>query len=157
MGLEIHSPVRSLVVVEDSHPLDFVRDVVKKNPGRSRTEQFEKFRSLLETNSDTYQRAVDWYFFVNMHASLNTKIARPQDPVQRAQVRERGNELVASIKAQLIILDLVMPNGKTMRDCTGTEMAKFGNRYHRIAERVGKAKTVGSILNEDQVQEILKG
>lgn len=49
-----------------------------------------------------------------------------------------------------------MANGKAMKDCTGAEMARFGNRFQKIAERVGKTKTVGSTLSEDQVKAIMK-
>jgi hypothetical protein len=27
----------------------------------------------------------------------------------------------------IVVLDLIMPNGKRMRDCTGAEMEQFGN------------------------------
>lgn len=99
---------------------------------------------------------MEWYFFVNMRDYLVNSRNRNPDPVERAQSRQRQAEVVESIKAQIVMLDLTMTNGKAMRDCTGAEMAKFGNRYQRIAEKVGKAKLVGAVLNEDQVKAIMK-
>jgi hypothetical protein len=49
----------------------------------------------------------------------------------------------------------MMPNEKLMRDCTGAEMEKFGTRYQRIAQKVGKTGLVGSVLNESQIRQIL--
>jgi hypothetical protein len=61
----------------------------------------------------------------------------------------------AAAKArQTILLDLVMPNGKAMRFCTGDEMAKFGTAYSIIAERVGSV-LVGEILVESEVRGLL--
>jgi hypothetical protein len=31
----------------------------------------------------------------------------------------------------IVVLDLIMPNGKRMRDCTGTEMKRFGDLFLR--------------------------
>ena len=55
---------------------------------------------------------------------------------------------------QIALLFLTMPNGKAMRYCTGTEMKDFGKSYERIAKRVG-SKTVGEVLNEDEVQRLM--
>jgi len=43
-----------------------------------------------------------------------------------------------------------------MKDCTGQEMAAFGSRFQKIAERVGKTKLVGTVLTEDDVRKIMK-
>jgi hypothetical protein len=48
-------------------------------------------------------------------------------------------EIEAGRREQLIMLDLIMPNGKRMRYCTGAEMEKFGNAFLKIAERLGEA------------------
>jgi len=64
-------------------------------------------------------------------------------------------ETVERIKAQILLLALTMPNGKPMSDCTGQEMASFGAAYGRIAAKVGKAKTVGSVLSEEEVRKLV--
>lgn len=156
MNTELRSTGASFVAGrERDNPRDLVIDVVKNNPQASRSDQFEQFRALLQESGGDYQRAVDWYFFVNMQSYLTGARDR-SDPVTRAAATKQRENLVESIKAQIVLLELPMPNGKAMRDCTGGEMAKFGNRYQRIAEKVGKTKTVGAVLNEDQVRTILK-
>jgi hypothetical protein len=155
MNMELHSTGASFIAGKSEHnPRDLVIDAIKAMPGAGRKEVFERFRTMLAEAGDDCNRAVEWYFFVNMHDYLMTNRNRP-DPIERATARQQQTERVEAIKAQ-IMLDLDMPNGKKMRDCTGAEMARFGNRYQRIAEKVGKAKTVGSVLNEDQVKAIMK-
>jgi hypothetical protein len=41
---------------------------------------------------------------------------------------------------EIKLLDLVMPNGRRMRDCTGEEMRVFGEMLTREAERVEAGK-----------------
>lgn len=156
MNMELHSTGASFIAGKSEHnPRDLVIEAIQMMPNAGRKEMFDKFRALLADAGDEYHRAVEWYFFVNMHDYLTTS-RNHRDPIERAQDKAKQTEIVEIIKAQIIMLDLTMPNGKPMRDCTGAEMAKFGNRYQKIAERVGKAKTVGSVLNEDQVKTILR-
>jgi len=156
MNMELHSTGASFVAEKSDHnPRDLVIEVVKTMPEASRKDRFERFWLSLADVGEDYHRAVAWYFFVNMHDYLTTT-RNQRDPVERAEDRAKQTELVEKIKAQIVMLELTMPNGKPMKDCTGAEMAKFGNRYQRIAAKVGKANTVGSVLNEDQVKAILK-
>jgi hypothetical protein len=156
MNMELHSTGASFIAEKSDHnPRDLVIEAVKAMPEAGRKERFERFWVSLGDVGVDYHRAVAWYFFVNMHDYLTTDRNRP-DPIERAQARVVQTDRVEKIKAQIIMLDLTMPNGKAMRDCTGAEMSKFGNRFQRIAEKVGKAKTVGSVLSEDQVKTILK-
>jgi hypothetical protein len=38
----------------------------------------------------------------------------------------------------IVVLDLIMPNGKRMRDCTGAEMKRFGEFLLKQAEQSKK-------------------
>lgn len=157
MNTELHSTGASFVAAkEENNPRDIVLEAIKALPEGTRTERFEKFRSDLAELPDAYHRAVEFYFFVNMHDYFTTNRSRGRDPLERSSHHIQQVELVESIKAQIVILNLTMPNGKSMRDCTGAEMAKFGNRYQRIAESVGKGKLVGDVLSEEDVRKIIK-
>ena len=137
------------------NPREMLIHLIEKNKDATKDDLFKIFRKHLD-DEPGYQRAVDWYFFINMYEYAMTNRNRNKDPVERAEARERQSKMVESIKAQIIMLDLTMPNGKAMRECTGGEMAKFGNRFQKIAERVGKTKLVGEVLAEDQVKAIMK-
>lgn len=157
MNMELHAKGASFIAHTTEHnPRDLVVEIIKAHPDGNRKELFDKFRRHLDDAGDEYRRAVEWYFFVNMHDYLVTNRTRRDDPVQRTRERTAQRELIESVKAQIVMLDLTMPNGRAMRDCTGAEMATFGNRFQKIAERVGKTKTVGSVLNEGEVQAIMK-
>lgn len=157
MNMELHAKGASFIAMASEHnPRDLVVELVKKNPEADRKALFDTFRETLEEAGDDYKRAVEWYFFVNMYDYLVTSRRSVPDPMERAQAKARQAEAVERVKAQIVLLDLTMPNGKAMRDCTGGEMARFGNRFDRIAAKVGKTKLVGAVLNEEQVQAIMK-
>jgi hypothetical protein len=156
MNMNLHANGASFIAHTTEHnPRDLVVDLIKSRPGDDRKALFEAFRQQLEEAGDDYRRAVEWYFFVNMHDYLVTNRNAHRDPVQRTEAKAEQRERIEAIKAQIVMLDLTMPNGKAMRECTGAEMAKFGNRFQKIAERVGKTKTVGAVLSEDDVRGIM--
>jgi response regulator RpfG family c-di-GMP phosphodiesterase len=70
-----------------------------------------------------------------------------------AQVRSRVAERVRE-EAERILLDLEMPNGKLLRDCTGRDCKRFGGWYQRFAEKVGPRKPVGDVLSEQDVRKL---
>jgi hypothetical protein len=76
-------------------------------------------------------------------------------PEQRAEVAEQIANTAEAIKNQILVLNLEMPNGKRLRNCTGREMAQFGSAYQRIAKRVGPTKTVGTVLDEAGVRKLM--
>jgi len=156
MNMDLHANGASFIAhKQDNNPRDLVVELVKEAPTATRNELFAQFRERLDEAGDEFRRAVEWYFFVNMYDYLVTNRSARRDPVQRAEARVQQRETVERIKAQIVMLDLTMPNGKAMRACTGQEMATFGNRFQKIADRVGKTKVVGKVLNEDQVREIM--
>jgi hypothetical protein len=141
------------------NPFDFVFKLIEKH-GKDKKAAFDVFREELADNP-AYQRAVDYYFFTNAFDSATRDRAgersRRAEKIERQiDARNAVRQFVEEIKSNIVLLDLTMPNGRPMKDCTGAEMAKFGNRYQRIAAKVGKTKTVGSALSEDQVKAILK-
>lgn len=152
----MHAPVSQLAI-SSCNPRELLDSLLATNPGLSKDDLFAMFRTVIAGHAG-HQRAVDWYFFTSMYGEMTTRGHAPQQrdaPKQRAERATRRDVVVESIKAQIVILKLVMPNGKPMGECTGAEMAKFGNRYQRVAEKVGKTKIVGDVLSEEQVREIV--
>jgi (p)ppGpp synthase/HD superfamily hydrolase len=133
--------------------IDLIEQVREELPGASRSVQFARFEELLEEKPQ-YQYGVDWYAFTN-NINGRKRIPRAARQEQKAEREEAQRKTVEKIKGQILLLALVMPNGKPMRDCTGAEMAKFGDGYKRIAARVSRSKTVGAVLSEDEVRMLI--
>ncbi|MGO9419964.1 hypothetical protein [Roseiarcus sp.] len=54
------------------------------------------------------------------------------------QARNLADATKKAIRDGTSLLDLIMPNGKPMRDCTGHEMGEFGQMLLRESERKKK-------------------
>ena len=48
---------------------------------------------------------------------------------------ELAAEIKRRAKLELPLLDMIMPNGKAMCDCTGSEMGEFGQQMRRMGKR----------------------
>jgi hypothetical protein len=59
------------------------------------------------------------------------RIAVPDKPKEEVKV---GTDI-----EPIVALDLIMPNGRRMRDCTGAEMKRFGDVLLKRAEQFKKA------------------
>ena len=65
--------------------------------------------------------------------------------------------VVDEIKIKVImLLDLMLPNGKLLRDCTGVECRAAGGWLVKIADRVGDG-VVGEVLSENEALSIFNG
>jgi hypothetical protein len=139
-----------------ANPRELLISLIEQNPDASKDHLFKLFRDEIR-DEDEYQRAVDWYFFVNMYEYEVTRRSKrtPEAAVKSAERQREMRQTVESIKSQIMLLNLEMPNGKRMRYCTGAEMAKFGKAYERIAKKVGNTKMVGSVLDEKQVRGLM--
>jgi hypothetical protein len=79
---------------------------------------------------------------------------------QRRKLSEaERRELVEQTKRKIVgrLLDLVMPNGKTLAGSTGAECRKTGGWFMAIAQKVGPRQHVGDILDEAEVRAIYSG
>ena len=59
---------------------------------------------------------------------------------------------------QLKLLDLMLPNGKTLRDCTGRECREMGEKVGdwllKVSSRVKPDQLVGDALQEADVRRL---
>jgi hypothetical protein len=68
---------------------------------------------------------------------------------RKAEARRAAKDVVAKL------LDMIMPNGKALRFCTGCEMEAFGEGFLRIAAAVPADAMVGEVLTEAETRALL--
>lgn len=154
MNMELHSTGASFIAhTTENNPRDLIIELVRENPSADRKTLFEKFRDLIR-GEDDYQRAVDWYFFVNMHDYLVTNRNKRQvAPRDAARERQQIDEIKQRV-VNMVLLDLVLPNGKRLRECTFAEVAKAGGWFAKIAKKGKPNQIVGKVLTEEQLRAI---
>lgn len=133
-----------------ANPRELIITLVEERPTASKDELFDSFRELLDPD---YQRAVDWYFFVNMYEYQVTN--RNRKPSSRTDAASSAQAQVDAVKQRIVdmvLLDLVLPNGKVLREATGAECTRAGGWFAAIAKKVKPRQIVGSVLTEEQLQ-----
>lgn len=144
-----------------ANPRDLLKRVIEENAGATEAEILAAFRQRVkEPDNEDHLDSVIEYWHTNNYRSLINPIARQE---QRARAQAATREAVEVVKekvrtriqeeARLMLLDLVMPNGKQLRACTGKECGKFGGWLARVGQKVGPRK-VGDVLSEAQVRKL---
>jgi hypothetical protein len=117
-----------------------------------------------------YRKTAYLYWFENNYRSMlpdhpepDKEIAlRIERKVAAQAVREKTAaelthrvEKAIETKAQIILLDLVMPNGKTLRESNRTDCKQAGGWYMKLADRLKGKQTVGDVWQEADVRKLL--
>ena len=147
-------------------PRDLLKRLIEEHPRYSESRLLERFEEMVkEDGTGEYLSAIVEYWFANNYRSLTLNAATPE---QRAAARQNISDAVAVIKkkvqrkiqekATAILLDMVMPNGKQLRACTGQECAAFSKTVSpflaRIAAAVKPMDVVGEVLSEAHVRDM---
>jgi hypothetical protein len=154
MNLNLHANGASFIAHErELNPRDIIIELTKMYPEEDRAALFARFREEIKDHED-YQRKIDWYFFVNMHDYLTTRRNSPSGQARAVQ-KNAEHDVVKDLKqqiVQLVLLDLMLPNGKVLREATGADCAKAGGWFAAIAKKVKPKQVVGAVLSEEQLQ-----
>ena len=108
------------------------------------------------------------YWFTNNHNSMIQLYPKPGDEKRQAATQKERTVKQEKIRtavrekikeqAELMLLDWVMPNGKAIGDCTGSEVREFGRKVSpwlaKVAERVKPAQIVRDVLSEADVRKM---
>lgn len=157
VNLSLHATGASFIAMCTEHnPRDLVIELIESMQGEQRDKMFEEFRRRISEN-DRYQRAVDWYFFVNMHDYLTTSRNKHQTPQQRAHAKQAADECVTDLKRKIVdivLLDIILPSGKRLRDSTFAECGRAGGWFTKLAKMGKPAQVVGKVLTEAKLKAI---
>ena len=150
-----------------SRVLDACDWASRYNPGRGRSwDLFAPFVAEveqaegLEITPDGYLHAILKYWFTNNIEAALRERGTPADHFAGVPRRKSDKRLQAAADARaeevitrrIALLELTMPNGKPLRDCTGAECAGFGGWLLSVSDRVADDATVGSALSEDDLR-----
>jgi hypothetical protein len=105
-----------------------------------RDELEEKFLAKLRRSPDLIDEAGRYW--------LDNNLAKASTPVQPRRSFTKSVAAIADQVRDAITLNMMMPNGKKLRDCTGVECVGFGQQYIRLGEHVGD-RLVGAVVKSD--------
>lgn len=161
-----------------ANPRDLLKRVIDDNPTADRIALFRLFvEKLKEEDDGDYMETITEYWFANNYHSL---IAARLTAEERSRSAEAGAERSEAIaqreewiagtseklrekiteEAAVVLLDLMMPNGKRLAACTGQECVTLGRQMGSWLRKVGHQlksdETVGDVLTESDLRALYK-
>lgn len=140
----------------EESPRDLLKRLMKANAKLSEEDLLILFARKVNDNPK-YLPAIIEYWFANNHRSLTT---RPQSPQQRRQDETTRRQKIDTLKqgykeqlTKLAFLAMVLPNGKELRECTGSECRKMAPKVGAFLAKLGKElkpnQKVGDVYASD--------
>ncbi|XUM19751.1 hypothetical protein ACRAVF_18980 [Bradyrhizobium oligotrophicum S58] len=145
---------------------------LKNDPNGSRKSQFDAFFDEVQANPAAVEQLAKDYFDRNyaqweitQSRSGSTGLAataKAQETALRrqeaaAETRQLAQETVSRIVntiKKIVMLDLIMPNGKKLRECTFAEVARFGGMFTDIGKEGKPTQVIDKHLSEADLQSI---
>lgn len=140
-----------------SNPRDLLKRMIDEMPGADKSALLSVWRDLIRQpdNEDHLDAIIEYWFSNNYHSLVDQP--RSRLPATKAQHRAAVSATTAVIKeraTRMVLLDMVMPNGKALRDCTGRDCQRVGGWLSKIAAKIKPGEKVGAKLSEAQVRRL---
>jgi hypothetical protein len=148
-------------------PLSLLISVIKEIGGNFEKEISHKhaFKKLMRDQDyeDFRDEVIDEWLRIKYSTALGAAI--PLNPAElkrrhveqqkkRQQVRDEINGMKFKIMGKA--LELIMPNGKKLGQCTGTDCLRFGGWLSKVGEAVGPTRLVGDVFSENDLAKLAK-
>jgi len=142
------------------NPWKFMREVAEDFPDADREELWPIFWNELSKQhaglEGTYFEAIARYFFDNAFNALKGPVMSGRGGYKRSGRKTPSENITEEMveSRALMLLNLTMPNGKHLGDCTGPECRRFGGWFRELAKCVPKGKTVSQALTETKARRL---
>jgi hypothetical protein len=141
------------------NPREVLISIIDQHPSAAKEELLEIFtQSVLEKGRRTLlETIIEYWFANNLHSLLNSdsglrkQFSAPQVSKIKEQIRER-----IKIAVGVVLMDMILPNKKRLRDCSGAECSAVGGWLSVVATRMSPSEIVGKKFSEEDVRAMLK-
>lgn len=146
------------------NPRTMLLQMMEQNRGKSESALLDLFMEQVKEDDDCLGVIIE-YWFTNNYRSLRQQ---QRSPVERQRVQQQTVAMTEAVtqrikqrirqEAEIMLLDMILPNGKPLRECTGRECARLGPKIGGWLTSVAKAvkpdQVVGESLSERDVQRL---
>jgi hypothetical protein len=139
---------------------EVLRRIVKANPAKSvppsksdEAKWRRLYREQIRDDEDLVLAAIDYCFVADLRALLNGRPAREAAARNKVEIEAGAQRLAPKLK-ELVLLDLMMPNGKALGRCTGEECEQLHGWAKQLAKLVPAKKMVADVLSEKDVRKL---
>ena len=139
-----------------ANPRDILLKLMEEHKSTSEKDLRRLFTDKVIEDHDQLDAIIEYWFANNYRSLVAKKIETPETKATAVAARSaRVAAVKAEIKvraARMVLLDMVMPNGKALRDSTGKDCANAGGWLAKIAKAIKPTQIVGKALSEAQVR-----
>jgi hypothetical protein len=136
---------------------DLLREVLRDYAKATETKRRMVFISRARDDDAVATQIIgNWFDRYKQALTPSTKSAhetREAAQQRRADSASSVQRIVAQVR-EVVLLDMVTPNGKKLRHLTGRECKEIGGWFGKIATKVKAAQKVGSALSEMQIRKL---
>lgn len=117
---------------------------------------------FLPGNRPALESAIEYFFTNNLNSLLEHSGLASSRTLARARTRERTEQVSKDIVRQLtavaghMLLDLVLPHGKPLKETTGSECLAIGGWLSHIGAKMKSDDLVGAVFSEEQLRNIFE-
>jgi hypothetical protein len=144
---------------EAKSPSDLLLRIRHRFPSETKEQNLQRFIERGLENDDILQDVLsNWHSlnYLRLVGGSHPRKKSSEEKVKQAELAETLKEAAKAALTKIVLLDLIQPNGKPLRDCTGAECAKSGGWLTRIAAMIKPSDIVGKFLSEAQVRELFR-
>lgn len=136
-----------------ANPRDLLKSIIEANPTADEREIFRLLKVRLgEDDGQDYMDVILDYWFTNNFRSLAPIVGQSREARAATASIPAIKETIKERATTMVLMDLAMPNGLPLRDCTGADCNKFGGWLSAIAKKLKPQQKVGNALSEAQVR-----
>ncbi len=143
------------------NPRNYLLKILERTPRISDEDLVEKMMAAVRKNDDYLESVV-----VNWTARERANLTRGPRQAPQPQAREAIAAKMAEYRAQVekiakprivqfALLQMVMPNGKALAECTFKEVAQFGGKFIALSKGGKPGEKVGK-LSEPEVRKLFR-
>lgn len=140
------------------NPRDVLINIIDEDPQASKEKLLETFTETVlgKGNRGLLETIIEYWFANNLYSLLNSDIRLRKGFINPrvAKIKKQIHERI-KIAAGVILMDMIMPNKKRLRDCSGAECAAVGGWLSIVAARMQPSAIVGKTFKEDEIRAML--
>jgi hypothetical protein len=135
-----------------ANPMSLLRKLRENDKTGSMAVVLKKWKQQIIDDTEMLDAALV-YAGTNYWHSLEQD-EKKQIPLKTRQAQAQQAEALAQEVRQIVLMDLLLPNGKQLRNATFADCQKAGGWFLRIAKKGRPHQVVGNVLTEEQLRKI---
>lgn len=157
-NVEIGRTGAKRISVEQSNPRALLLELIDRFPHDEEKCMLRHFQEAVKDDPDMLDVVIGYAFANHWEAIHNPKknhsIQNKKSFIKHSAQLRIGIQRVIKEKAQEMLMEMAMPNGKRLGDCTISYVSRLGGWLSKIVEGKNPRQTVEHVYDEDQLREM---